>query len=450
MSAVRWMLDRQHQSLPEKEGDRNLYVLGELSGHNVVIACLPGTQGKSAAAHVAADLERTFPRVQYRLLVGIGGGVPSDKHDIRLGDVVVSMPDGQYGGVVQYDLGKDTEDGFNLKGSLLPPPRTLTNAVGLMKSDHYAKQNRISEFISAMIQREPNLSIFYQRPSADSDILFRSGYRHALDRGTYAQSNHSETVRRNPRLSSDPKVYYGLIASGDRVLKSAHKRDSIRDKIGDILCFEMEACGLVTKLPYMVIRGISDYADSHKNDQWQPYAAAVAAGCAKELLLYLHVHTSPATLPLDSEDDGIPSRRSIGGTVKFTEEQRRKLLESLEFDQFNARQKTIKLAHKKTRRWLLGREEYLDWLDVTKLEDHHGFLWIKGKPGTGKSTIMNFAHIEAKRKMKGKIVISFFFNARGTDLEKSTIGMYRSLLLQLLQSFPELQEVLLGCLEPSA
>jgi ankyrin repeat protein/nucleoside phosphorylase len=447
MSAVRWMLDRQHQPLPEKEGDRNLYVLGELSGHNVVIACLPGTQGKSAAAHVAADLERTFPRVQYRLLVGIGGGVPSNKHDIRLGDVVVSMPDGQYGGVVQYDLGKDTEAGFNLKGSLLPPPRMLTNAVGLMKSDHYAKQNRISEFISEMTRKEPNLSTFYQRPSADSDVLFRSGSQHTLDRDTCAQSSQSETVQRNPRLSSDPKIFYGLIASGDRVLKSAHKRDSIRDKIGDILCFEMEACGLVTELPYMVIRGISDYADFHKNDQWQPYAAAVAAGCAKELLSYLHVHTTPATLPLDSEEDAIASRRPVGGTVKFTEEQRRKLLESLEFDQFNARQKTIKLAHKKTCSWLLRREEYLNWLDVTKIKDHHGFLWIKGKPGTGKSTIMNFAHIEAKRKMKDKIVISFFFNARGTDLERSTIGMYRSLLLQLLQSFPKLQEVLLSCLE---
>ncbi|KAF3392359.1 Serine/threonine-protein phosphatase 6 regulatory ankyrin repeat subunit B [Talaromyces pinophilus] len=128
-------------------------------------------------------------------------------------------------------------------------------------------------------------------------------------------------------------------------------------------------------------------------------------------------------------------------------EQRQKLFESLDFDQFNARQKTIKLAHKKTCRWLLGREEYRNWFDVTKREDHHGFLWIKGKPGTGKSTIMNFAHIEAKRKMKDKIVISFFFNARGTDLEKSTIGMYQSLLLQLLQNFSGLQEVLLGCLE---
>ncbi|RAO66274.1 uncharacterized protein BHQ10_002286 [Talaromyces amestolkiae] len=447
MSAVRFMLDRQHRPLPEKEGDRNSYVLGELNGHNVVIACLPGTQGKSAAAHVAADLERTFPHVQDRLLVGIGGGVPSDRHDIRLGDVVLSMPDGQYNGVVQYDLGKDTEDGFSLKGSLLPPPRTLINAVALMKSDHYAKQNRIAEFITEMTEREPKLLNYYQRPSSDLDILFRSGFRDTLGRDTYTPSNQSETIQRNSRLPSGPHIHYGLVASGDRVLKSAHKRDSIRDRIGDILCFEMEACGLVTELPYMVIRGISDYADSHKNDQWQHYAAAVAAGCAKELLTYIHVHNTPVTVSLDSEEDVNASRHAVGGTIKFTEEQRHKLLESLEFDQFNARQKTIKLAHKRTCRWLLSRDEYKNWLDATKYKDHYGFLWIKGKPGTGKSTIMNFAHNEAKRKMKDKIVISFFFNARGADLEKSTMGMYRSLLLQLLQRFPKLQDVLLSCLE---
>lgn len=110
MSAVRYMLDCEHPRLPTKRGDANLYVLGELSGHNTVIAYLPGNQGKGAAATVATNMKRTFQSIKWLLLVGIGGGVPSPRHDIRLGDVVVSMPDGQYGGVVQYDLMKDTED----------------------------------------------------------------------------------------------------------------------------------------------------------------------------------------------------------------------------------------------------------------------------------------------------------------------------------------------------
>jgi len=120
-------------------------------------------------------------------------------------------------------------------------------------------------------------------------------------------------------------------------------------------------------------------------------------------------------------------------------DQRRILLDSLRFDQINARQITIKNAHAKTCKWLLTKPEYNDWLDTTKLGEHHGFLWIKGKPGTGKSTLMKFAVANARRLMKDKTIISFFFNARGEDLEKSTIGTYRSLLLQLLERLPALQ-----------
>ncbi|KAF5858155.1 hypothetical protein ETB97_004759 [Aspergillus alliaceus] len=100
---------------------------------------------------------------------------------------------------------------------------------------------------------------------------------------------------------------------------------------------------------------------------------------------------------------------------------------------------TIKRAHSKTCRWLLSKPEYLDWLDDTKLGEHHGFLWMKGKPGTGKSTIMKFALANARKTMKDRIIMSFFFNARGEDLEKSTVGMYRALLSEILERVPELQ-----------
>ena len=141
-------------------------------------------------------------------------------------------------------------------------------------------------------------------------------------------------------------------------------------------------------------------------------------------------------------------RRMIGYACKKTreardlslnEEQRKMLLDSLRFEQINARQMTIRNAHSKTCKWLLGKPEYLDWLDPTKIEEHHGFLWINGNPGTGKSTLMKFAFANARTKMKGKVVISFFFNARGEALEKSTMGMYQSLLLQLFGRCAELQ-----------
>jgi ankyrin repeat protein len=102
---------------------------------------------------------------------------------------------------------------------------------------------------------------------------------------------------------------------------------------------------------------------------------------------------------------------------------------------------TIKTAHAKTCRWLLKSEQYLNWLDATKLDEHHGFLWIKGKAGTGKSTLMKYALVNARKAMKDHILLSFFFNARGEDIEKSTVGTYRSLLLQLLERLPALQSV---------
>lgn len=120
-------------------------------------------------------------------------------------------------------------------------------------------------------------------------------------------------------------------------------------------------------------------------------------------------------------------------------DQKRMLLDSLKFDQSDTRQMSIKNAHAKTYKWLLKSIEYVNWLNATKLDEHHSFLWIKGNPGTGKSTLMKFALAHTRKMIQDRIFISFFFNARGEELEKSTLGTYRSLLLQLLEQLPALQ-----------
>jgi Cdc6-like AAA superfamily ATPase len=117
------------------------------------------------------------------------------------------------------------------------------------------------------------------------------------------------------------------------------------------------------------------------------------------------------------------------------------LLESLRFDQIDDRFMNIKPGHAKTCRWLLESTEYLDWMNVDKLSEHHGFFWIKGKPGCGKSTVTKFAFMEIKKSSQSTALLSFFFNARGSDLERNTIGLYRSLLVQLLEKFPGSQQV---------
>jgi nucleoside phosphorylase len=71
--------------------DANLYTLGCIGRHNVVLSCLSAGQiGPQSAANVATRMKAKFTSIRFGLMVGIGGGVPSSERDIRLGDVVVS------------------------------------------------------------------------------------------------------------------------------------------------------------------------------------------------------------------------------------------------------------------------------------------------------------------------------------------------------------------------
>ena len=132
----------------------------------------------------------------------------------------------------------------------------------------------------------------------------------------------------------------------------------------------------------------------------------------------------------------------------LSDSHRRGLFDSLWHHTIDTRYATIKTAHARTCEWLLKKPEYQDWLDINKTQNHHGVLWIKGKPGSGKSTLVKFAVSNARKTRAETAIISFFFNARGEDLEKSTLGMYRSLLYQILNTFPDLQSVL-DCLRPN-
>ena len=130
-AASKAMLDKIHPQLSQSVGDDNAYTLGEIFGHNIVVACLPsGVYGTISAATVAAHMRNTFPSIRFGLMVGIGGGVPSTNDDIRLGDVVVSKPTGALGGVVQYDYGQTVASGaFQQTGMMNQPPQVLLHAI---------------------------------------------------------------------------------------------------------------------------------------------------------------------------------------------------------------------------------------------------------------------------------------------------------------------------------
>lgn len=127
------------------------------------------------------------------------------------------------------------------------------------------------------------------------DFLFHSSYHHIAGEGTCEHCDKEKLYERQPRKTRTPQIHYGLIASGDQVIKDSGTRDRLAQQYG-ILCFEMEAAGLMDELPTLVIRGICDYCDSHKQKQWQGYAALTAAAYAKLLLLAIPVSRPDANL----------------------------------------------------------------------------------------------------------------------------------------------------------
>jgi hypothetical protein len=100
------------------------------------------------------------------------------------------------------------------------------------------------------------------------------------------------------------------------------------------------------------------------------------------------------------------------------------------------REYDIRSEADKTCAWLLNHQIFLEWLD-----QQSGLLWIRGKPGAGKSTLLKYAVRETERIkcFDNKLVIaSFFFHGRGAEIQKTPLGLFRSLLHELLQKVPDM------------
>jgi nucleoside phosphorylase len=294
------MLDEQHERLDNPLWDHNTYFLGRVGKHNVAIACL-GRTGTNSAAVAASHMQSTFTNIRCGLLVGIGGGCPSVENDIRFGDVVISKPSTGNGGVIQYDFGKTVKEGRFIPSAaaMTPPPPILINAIAALETQHIVSGNRLRYYLSDM---KSLVRGDYQYQGAENDILFQAGYKH-VGNDTCKSCDRKMSVVRTVRKSQDPYIHYGVIASGNQVMKDGIMRDKLREYYlreyhgSDILCFEMEAAGLMDYFPCVVIRGISDYADTHKNDRWKQYAAATAAAYAKELLSIITPELDPVHRP---------------------------------------------------------------------------------------------------------------------------------------------------------
>ncbi|KAE8145027.1 purine and uridine phosphorylase [Aspergillus avenaceus] len=464
MAAAAAMLDERHYDLPARPNDGNTYILGRIYGHNLAIACLPSAvYGTTSAATVATQMQSTFESIRFGLMIGIGGGVPTGKVDIRLGDVVVSKPTRDSGGVIQYDYGKTVTGGrFERTGVLNKPPPVLLTAVSRLQAEHELGPSRIPALLSEAVDRNPRMREKFAYRGDDQDQLFDSEYDHTNLGDTCNNCDAGRLVTRPTRASHDPVIHYGLIASGNQVVKHGHSRDKLAREL-DILCFEMEAAGLMDNFPCFVIRGISDYSDSHKNKRWQEYAAAAAAGYGKELLSVVHASHVVDTLPAGSISDVSycrekpPSMKLPNSEiVRNYGQEGAGLLERISnYEHERIHQRLTRKRLTGTTHWFLDHPDFKAWFTEKRVSS----LWCSGKIGSGKAMIATAAIDAAKYELgcptvaqhlvwdnipKSAIVCSFKANTflKLTRIEPCNRCKYRKVSLQtrgVLRELPKYQ-----------
>ena len=280
--AVELSLDEELECLTSSE--KYLYTFGRIGEHYVVIA-QPNDMGTVNAANLAVYVSHAFNNVRFALMVGIGGGIPSEEKDIRLGDVAVSRAEAGHPGVIQYDFVKYESDSKSLKGVLNKPHPILLSADSLVQRDEIRDRSQLTTNLNSIIRNVDK----YKHPGT-ADVLYDPTFRHVekgKDCTACEKSSAKKIVERNGEREM-PKVHRGLILSGNGVVKDPDERDHLCRGYGKALCFEMEAAGIMDEIPCLVIRGICDYCDTHKQDGWHYYAAAVAAAYAKTILLKIH------------------------------------------------------------------------------------------------------------------------------------------------------------------
>ena len=200
---------------------------------------------------------------------------------------MVSATQDDNGGVFQYDFGKTIQDqAFRHTRFLNQSPAILRSALRGVKTQYKMKGHQLEKAINDALERNPRLRQDFERPPPRTDRVFKSRVVHdARGCAEYCANEPSTLISRRERTDNEdnPAIHYGLIASGNLLMRDALIRDRLSTK-KDVLCFEMEAAGLMNDFPCLVIRGICDYSDSHKSKEWQGYASMAAAAFAKDIL----------------------------------------------------------------------------------------------------------------------------------------------------------------------
>ncbi|KAL2833516.1 hypothetical protein BJY01DRAFT_239478 [Aspergillus pseudoustus] len=420
-AAAEAMLDEKHAASPQHKqpNDDNIYTRGSIKAqnggeHNIVIASLPaGRYGITPAATAAAHMLSSFPGIKFRLMVGIGGGIPDLEcnRDIRLGDVVVGQPEGSFGGVRQYDLGKATVDGFKETGVLNSPPRVLLNAVSALQSRQEMEESEIPMHLASMREKYPLMAEPRQGPGyvyqgVENDQLFEADYRHGNGKGKKdcRACDPVKAILREERDSHDPFIFYGTIASGNK-----------------------------------------------------RYAAATAAAYAKELLTAMDVADVNTTPDAREIMSGILELRfatnDLAMQIKHLDQdqKREKLYEWLVSFPSSARHSDYqKTRAEDTGQWLLEHELFQRWSSdgTARLIQT---LCCLGDPGAGKTILTSLVvdHLSKRIAAEPTCALAYMYcdyREKAHKKAESIIGMIaKQLLEQVLEIPAEILRIYDGC-----
>ncbi|GMG32543.1 unnamed protein product [Aspergillus oryzae] len=420
--AARALLDELHAPPPTPR-DENAYIVGRMGKHNVVIT-RPIGQGKVNAADAAVNMTRTFPQIRFGLLVGVGGGATDSpdpyvgKRDIRLGDVVVSKPQGEHG--------------YKIISHLDKPKSALIVAANVLQSHHQFKEGHMKKYIQDATLKLRDLGMpYFGFPGREHDLLFRREYRHPEEGEDCSNCDRTQIVDRDPRPDDGPSIHYGLIASADLTMQDPKFRDALR-KSEKVLCFEKEAAGLMDRFPCIAIRGISDYADTHKCKKWQPYAAVAAAAYAKDLLAVIQPHDIARDRAAAQVLEQLREKFNKMSTAMDTK-YRHEIMGWLSTLDFKTEQEDLLSRSVFIGKWLLKSEEFMHWVKGSRWQ-----LRCYGEAGTGKTNFcaMVIHRLQKTFGLKRPVIYLYLSDDEHKRVKQTLDNLLGSMLKQLISCGP--------------
>ncbi|TLD14369.1 uncharacterized protein PgNI_02690 [Pyricularia grisea] len=421
-SASATFFDEEHDNVDTVDSDKNIYLFGSIGTHNIVMASLPkGRIGTNPAASAIGDMARSFPNLRFVVMVGIAGGAPTAHNNIRLGDVIVGVPGNRQGGVRHCDFGVSKQNAdFKEYGHLNGPPTKILGAIARLQTKHTRRGHDFEKRIAANLNENFRMKSKYSRPKAD--VLYEPDCEHPTGKNISLCSitcPPQSILERTERNEDDLiQVHYGVIASGNRKIEDALYRNKYAEE-ANIQCFKIKATGILNRFPYLIIRGICDYADTHINKNWQRFAAMAAATYTYDFLSSIPPKAIKAEKQLVEVINKLPKIEKINRDIAFTKLPTAK---GATFDDHANEHDPA--CHPDTRVDLLD--------DINKRiqnPDGKHIFWLRGMAGTGKSTI---SRTVAKKVSETKMPIASFFFKKGEGDRGKAARFFTTIVDQLL------------------